>query len=75
MHVTGATIRCTIDNCHYWAHNNYCGADSILITSDKAIQRYPNGVDSPQTGMIVQDIGETPVQGASETACKTFRQK
>lgn len=68
-----ATIRCTVDNCFYWAHDNYCGADTILITSNKAAERYPEGVDAPQTGMIVQDIGETPADSSQETSCKTFR--
>jgi hypothetical protein len=69
------TVRCTVDNCAYWAQDNYCAADSILITSDAAGRRYPEGVDAPQTNMIVQDIGETPVSNCSETACKTFRRR
>lgn len=70
-----ATIRCTVDNCFYWARDNYCGADTILITSDKAVRRYPEGVDAPQAGMIIEDIGETPADSAVDTACKTFRSR
>ncbi len=70
-----ATIRCTVDNCFYWAKNNYCGADSILVTSDRAANRYPEGVDAPQASVIAQDIGQTPANSCEDTACKTFRQK
>lgn len=69
------TVRCTVDNCHYWAHDNYCAADTILITSDAAGERYPEGVDAPQTNMIIQDIGETPAKSCTDTACKTFKHK
>lgn len=68
-----ATIRCTVDNCFYWARDNYCGADTILITSNQAAERYPEGVDAPQTSLIVNDIGETPAESCQETACKTFK--
>jgi hypothetical protein len=70
-----ATIRCTVDNCFYWARDNYCGADTILITSDDAVRRYPEGVDAPQAQLITEDIGETPARSATDTACKTFRHR
>lgn len=65
-------VRCTVDNCYFWAHDNFCGADSILVTSDAAAQKYPESVDSQQTAMIVSEIGETPADHCRETACKTF---
>lgn len=71
----GVVVRCTVDNCIYWAPKNYCKADTILITSDAAGVRYPEGIDAPQTHMIVQEIGETPANTCMDTACKTFRQK
>jgi hypothetical protein len=69
------TVRCTVNNCWYWARDNYCGADTILITTDSAGRRYPEGVDAAQTSMIVNDIGETPAESCMETACKTFKRK
>jgi hypothetical protein len=68
-------VRCTVDNCYFWAPNNYCNADSILITTDQAARQYPESVDAQQTEMIVAEIGETPVSSCSETACKTFFQR
>jgi hypothetical protein len=37
------------------------------------VERYPEGVDAPQTSLIIDDIGETPADSSQETACKTFR--
>ena len=68
-------VRCTVNNCYFWAQENYCGADSILVTSDRAAREYPESVDAAQTSMIVSEIGETPTQTCMETACKTFKQK
>ncbi len=68
-------VRCTVDNCYFWAHDNYCGADTILVTSDQAVEKYPESVDAGQTAMIVNEIGETPAQHCKETACKTFFRK
>lgn len=68
-------VRCTVDNCYFWAKDNFCNAESILITSDGAVDRYPESVDSHDTAMIVGEIGETPAQHGRETACKTFFKK
>ncbi|MCY0878577.1 MAG: DUF1540 domain-containing protein [Firmicutes bacterium] len=65
-------VRCTVDNCYFWTEDNYCNAESILITSDKAAQKYPESVDVSNTEMIVSEIGQTPAQNCEETACKTF---
>ncbi|AEW06186.1 protein of unknown function DUF1540 [Sulfobacillus acidophilus DSM 10332] len=66
------SVRCTVDNCYFWAPNNYCNAESILITSDAAARKYSEAVDVNQTEMIVSEIGETPASSCEETACKTF---
>jgi hypothetical protein len=71
--VPQVVVRCTVDNCAYWAEDNYCKADTILITSDAAGVRYPEGVDAPQTEMIVQEMGQTPARSCMDTACKTFK--
>ncbi|NMP23205.1 DUF1540 domain-containing protein [Sulfobacillus harzensis] len=68
-------VRCTVDNCYFWVQDNLCGADTILITTDKAAEKYPESVDAAQTNMIVNEIGETPAQNCRETACKTFFHK
>lgn len=69
------SVRCTVDNCYFWAQENFCNADSILITTDRAASQYPDAVDSKDTAMIVSQIGETPAESGQETACKTFSKK
>lgn len=68
-------VRCTVDNCYFWANDNYCSADTILVTSTAAAERYPSGVDAPQANLIVSDIGQTPADKCADTACKTFRRR
>ena len=69
------SVRCTVDNCYFWAQENFCNADSILITTDRATSQYPDAVDAKDTAMIVSQIGETPAESGQETACKTFTKK
>lgn len=69
------SVRCTVDNCYFWARDNYCGADTILVTTTEAVRRYPSGVDAPQANMIVNDMGQTPADRSTDTACKTFRRR
>lgn len=69
------SVRCTVDNCYFWAQENFCNAESILITTDQAASQYPESVDSRDTAMIVSQIGETPAESGRETACKTFSRR
>ncbi len=69
------SVRCTVDNCYFWAKENFCEAESILITTDRAASQYPDSVDSRDMATIVSQIGETPAQSRGETACKTFSRK
>lgn len=59
-------VRCTVSNCLFWDEGNRCGADEILIVSDRITQ-----LDDDT--MEIGDIGYTPVSVSSETCCKTFR--
>ena len=70
---TKMTVRCTVDNCYFWGHDNFCEAESILITSDRA--QISNGLEAVETNMLVDQIGETPANSCGETACKTFRKQ
>lgn len=64
-------VRCSVQNCYFWAQENFCGASSILISHDRAGGAHQSvGVDD--TAMVVSEIGETPVDHPDETACKTF---
>ena len=69
------TVRCTVSNCYFHASDNYCGAPSILITSDAVERSRPDSADGPDAAMLVQQIGETPAESPMETACKTFRRR
>lgn len=67
------TVRCTIDNCHYWRDGNVCDAKEILITSDMVGQRYSEAIDVQQLSTVLEEVGETPAHTCQETCCKTFR--
>ena len=69
------TVRCTIDNCHYWGQGNVCAAREILITSDRVGGRYPQHIDTQQLSTILDEVVETPASRCEETCCKTFKAK
>lgn len=52
-------VHCTVSNCQWW-DNNYCAAESILITSDAVGEELPESFDYRQTQSIVNMFGETP---------------
>ncbi len=66
-------VRCTVDNCYYWAEGNYCNADSILITSTDAAAKHSDSLQNQAMSALVNQIGETPAHHSVETACQTFR--
>lgn len=68
-------VRCTVDNCYFWAQDNQCNAHSILITSDTAAQQYAQSDDNRSVDMLADVIGQTPASQCRETACKTFQQR
>ena len=67
------TVRCTVENCHYWGRGNVCDAREILVTSDQVGAKYPDHVDTQQLSAILEQVGETPAGKCEETCCKTFR--
>jgi hypothetical protein len=69
------TVRCTVDNCHYWGRGNVCDAREILVTSEQVARKYPANVDTQQLSAILEEVGETPTGSSEETCCKTFRPK
>lgn len=68
-------VRCTVDNCSYWAQGNICDATEILITTDAVGERYPESLDASQLDVILSDVGQTPARSCLETSCKTFKAK
>jgi len=69
------TVRCTVEDCHYWGRGNVCDAREILVTTDAVAGRYPQHVDVQQLSLVLEEIGETPAGSCQETCCKTFRSK
>ncbi len=67
------TVRCTVENCHYWGRGSVCDAREILVTSDQVAAKYPSHVDTQQLSTILEEVGETPAGTSEETCCKTFR--
>jgi hypothetical protein len=73
--VNQVTVRCTIENCYYWARGNVCDAREILVTHDDVGARYPESMDAQQLSTILDQVGESSASGCLETCCKTFRSK
>ncbi len=67
-------VHCTVSNCQWW-DNNYCAAESILITSDAVGEELPESFDYRQTQSIVNMFGETPADSCMATCCKTFTER
>ncbi len=66
-------VRCTVDNCYFWDNDNFCGAQSILITSHGAAPGSPGADSAQSTASMASQIGSTPVNQSVDTACKTFQ--
>lgn len=64
-------VACTVSNCTYWAENNLCSAENILIEIDKhAAKRFSEEFAS-------EDFSNHHDKAAnsSATCCLTFKQK
>ena len=63
-------VKCTVSNCIYWAPENECTSDQILVTAGVAA-----GAD--KFGISADRMEYTPVQIAEDTYCLTMtaRQK
>jgi len=69
--VANKDIRCTVETCHYWANENYCSADQILVTADSVATDTSHSLNALQASTI----SPTPVGKCQETCCKTFIEK
>ncbi|MDA8206592.1 MAG: DUF1540 domain-containing protein [Thermaerobacter sp.] len=65
-------VRCTVNNCYFWAQDNYCAADTILITGDQAAAETTTNAS---TNTLVSQIGKTPAETRQQTACQTFKRR
>lgn len=59
-------VRCTVSNCEYWAENNRCQADQILVTHSSPM------LDADKHGRDADELPETPADDNEETCCFTF---
>jgi hypothetical protein len=74
--VAAINVKCTVNNCYFWAKDNMCSADSILITSDSATNDHPSMTfGQEEEGNLVQSIGNTPAHSITDTACHTFKSR
>ncbi|MGI6038398.1 MAG: DUF1540 domain-containing protein [Limnochordia bacterium] len=64
-------VHCTIKNCQWW-DDNYCAAQSILITSDEIGAQLSEEYDYQQMDNILQQFGESEAPSCMATCCKTF---
>ena len=67
-------VSCTVSNCYFWAQDNICSADNILITADKVAGAHSTmALGQESWDNLVEKIGETPSPSMAETACYTFK--
>lgn len=62
------SIRCTIENCHYWHKGNYCNAEQILIAPD----RFASETDHTMNALQASSYTPSSVDKCQQTCCKTF---
>jgi len=63
-----AKIHCSINNCHYWKHNNICDASEIMVMSNSQASSLPDHIDAVNAQMVEQ----SQAGSCMETCCKTF---
>ena len=61
-------IHCIVSNCHYWAGDNKCGANEILVTSDAFGSQQPDRIDAS----AAKQLEPTTTQDCMATCCKSF---
>lgn len=66
------TVKCSVSNCVYWKEGDDCGADAILITTDRHANRKE---DVEFAGDTYRVVYEDAAQTSSQTCCRTFRRK
>jgi hypothetical protein len=61
-------IKCYVDSCEYWGHNNQCEAARIEV--DNMSRRAP-GKGDMEIGQLGKGYGEA--RTSDDTCCETFR--
>jgi hypothetical protein len=63
-------VRCTVSNCTYWAAENRCAADAILVEIDQHTKNY-----KLEIGEIGVPEHSDHAVNSSMTCCHTFKPK
>ena len=59
-------VKCYVDSCQYWAHNNLCDADMIEVDNQQGDQ---------DMGIGTLGEGRAEAQTSKATYCRTFTPK
>lgn len=59
-------VRCSVDDCQFWAKGNKCAADEVEVRNDYEM---PN----MEIGEIAGNIGQGASQTSAKTCCKTYK--
>lgn len=73
-----ATIRCSVDICHYWGEGQYCTANEIWVRNDMEVDA--TGQSKGQFDMEIGTLSKNTktakeAQVSTETCCETFKPK
>jgi hypothetical protein len=63
-------VRCTVSNCVYWAAENRCAAEQILVEIDQHARNYLSEI-----GEIGSPEHQDRATSSSMTCCHTFKPK
>lgn len=61
-------IKCYVDSCQYWGHDNQCEADRIEVDS---MNRRAPGKGDMEIGQLGRGYGQA--RTSDDTCCETFR--
>ncbi|MFK7692562.1 DUF1540 domain-containing protein [Paenibacillus sp. HJGM_3] len=65
-------VKCSVDNCEFWAEGNNCAADTIMIEVNAHAEKpLPEGKGAEQYDTRHHD----QAKGVTDTCCHTFREK
>lgn len=77
-----ATIRCSVESCHYYGQGDYCTADEIYVKNrlradtDDDMRRSPDfEVGSFERQDVAGQAERRNARTSMETCCETFRPK
>ncbi len=65
-------VKCSVENCEYWAEGNNCVAETIMIEiNSHAEKKEPQGTGHEKYDTKHQDSAS----GVTDTCCHTFKER